>query len=196
MKQSAGDCGATIGTGDSPLRPNIACSRSACSVLVGRPVEGPPRWTSTMTSGSSSETASPIVSDFRATPGAGRRGDADGAAEARAEGDADAGDLVLGLQRRDAVPLERGEGVQDVGGRGDRVRAEHERQAGAVGGGDQAQGERGVAGDVAVGARRHLRGGDVVGRGEVLGGLAVVPAGASGRRGWPRGSRGGRRTCS
>ena len=42
----AGDCGATIGTGASPLRPNIACSRSACSVLVGRPVEGPPRWTS------------------------------------------------------------------------------------------------------------------------------------------------------
>jgi hypothetical protein len=36
-KQSAGVCGATIGTGDSPLRPNIACSRSACSVLVGRP---------------------------------------------------------------------------------------------------------------------------------------------------------------
>ena len=68
-KQSAGVFGATIGTGDSPLRPNIAWSRSACSVLVGRPVEGPPRWTSTMTSGSSSETARPIVSDFSATPG-------------------------------------------------------------------------------------------------------------------------------
>ena len=58
-----------IGTGDSPLRPNIACSRSDCSVLVGRPVEGPPRWTSTMTSGSSRLTARPIVSDFSATPG-------------------------------------------------------------------------------------------------------------------------------
>ncbi len=55
--------------GDSPLRPNMAWSRSACSVLVGRPVEGPPRCTSTMTSGSSSETARPIDSDFRATPG-------------------------------------------------------------------------------------------------------------------------------
>ena len=96
------------------------------------------------------------------------------------EGDADAGDLVLGLQGGDAVPLERGEGVQDVGRRGDGVRAEHEGQAGPVGGGDQAQRERGVAGDVAVGARRHLRGGDDVGRGEVLGGLAVVPAGAQG----------------
>ena len=68
-KQSPGDCGATIGSGDSPLRPNIACSRSACSVLVGSPVEGPPRWTSTTTSGSSVITASPMVSDFSATPG-------------------------------------------------------------------------------------------------------------------------------
>ena len=73
-KQSDGERGATIGTGASPLRPNIACSRSDCSVLVGSPVEGPPRWTSTMTSGSSSETARPIVSDFSATPGPGRRG--------------------------------------------------------------------------------------------------------------------------
>ncbi len=68
-KQSAGERGATIGTGASPLRPNIAISRSACSVLVGRPVDGPPRCTSTMTSGSSSDTASPIVSDFSASPG-------------------------------------------------------------------------------------------------------------------------------
>ena len=68
-KQSAGDCGAMIGTGASPLRPNIAWSRSACSVLVGRPVEGPPRWTSTISSGSSIITARPIVSDLSAMPG-------------------------------------------------------------------------------------------------------------------------------
>ena len=68
-KQSPGDWGATIGTGASPLRPNIACSRSACSVLVGRPVEGPPRWTSTTTSGSSVITARPTASDLSATPG-------------------------------------------------------------------------------------------------------------------------------
>ena len=54
-KQSDGDCGATIGTGASPLRPNIACSRSDCSVLVGSPVDGPPRCTSMTTSGSSSD---------------------------------------------------------------------------------------------------------------------------------------------
>ena len=68
-KQSPGDCGATIGTGASPLRPNIACSRSACSVLVGSPVDGPPRWTSMTSSGSSVITARPIVSDFSAMPG-------------------------------------------------------------------------------------------------------------------------------
>ncbi len=68
-KQSDGDCGATIGTGDSPLRPNIACSRSACSVFVGRPVDGPPRCTSITSSGSSVITARPMVSDFSAMPG-------------------------------------------------------------------------------------------------------------------------------
>ena len=69
LKQSDGELGAMIGTGDSPLRPNIACSRSDCSVLVGSPVEGPPRWTSTMMRGSSRETARPMVSDLSATPG-------------------------------------------------------------------------------------------------------------------------------
>jgi hypothetical protein len=44
-------------------------SRSACSGFVGMPVDGPARWMSTMTSGSSSVTASPTVSDFRTTPG-------------------------------------------------------------------------------------------------------------------------------
>ena len=65
----AGRRGAMTGTGDSPLRPYSACSRSACSVLVGRPVDGPPRWMSQITSGSSSETASPIVSALRHMPG-------------------------------------------------------------------------------------------------------------------------------
>src|ERR1044072_1120952 len=68
-KQSAGVFGATIGTGASPFRPYIAWSRSACSVLVGSPVDGPPRWMSITSSGSSRLTASPMVSDFSATPG-------------------------------------------------------------------------------------------------------------------------------
>ncbi len=68
-KQSAGEDAATIGIGLSPWRPNIASSRSPCSVFVGSPVEGPPRCTSTITIGSSMITASPSVSAFRSMPG-------------------------------------------------------------------------------------------------------------------------------
>ena len=68
-KQSDGDRGASTATGDSPLRPYSTCSRSACSVLVGRPVDGPPRWTSMTSSGSSVITASPSASDFSEMPG-------------------------------------------------------------------------------------------------------------------------------
>ena len=153
-KQSAGVDGATTATGDSPLRPKRAWSRSACSVLVGRPGR---------------RTAALDVADderqlerdgeadrlgLEREARAGGRRDAEGAAEGRAERGPDPGDLVLGLHRRHAVALEPGEGVQDVGGRRDRVGAEEERQARAVRGGDQAEGQRDVAGDVAVGARR------------------------------------------
>ncbi len=58
-----------MGTGDSPFRPNIACSRSACSVFVGIPVDGPARWISQMISGSSTDTARPTVSAFSNMPG-------------------------------------------------------------------------------------------------------------------------------
>ena len=58
-KQSAGDWAASTGTGASPLRPNITCSRSACSVLVGMPVLGPARWMSQTISGSSVITRQP-----------------------------------------------------------------------------------------------------------------------------------------
>ncbi|CAB4750233.1 unannotated protein [freshwater metagenome] len=43
VKQSLGVDAAITAAGDSPFRPNITCSKSACSVLVGRPVDGPPR---------------------------------------------------------------------------------------------------------------------------------------------------------
>ena len=98
-KQCPGDRAATIGTGASPWRPNITWSRSACSVLVGRPVEGPPRWMSTMTSGSSMLTARPMVSDLRSMPGPLVVVTAELAGEGGPEGGADAGDLVLGLHR-------------------------------------------------------------------------------------------------
>ena len=47
----------------------MAWSRSACSVLVGSPVLGPPRCTSMTTRGSSVMTASPMASDLRQMPG-------------------------------------------------------------------------------------------------------------------------------
>ncbi len=68
-KQWLGDRAATIGNGDSPCRPYIASRRSDCSVLVGRPVDGPPRCTSTTTSGSSRLIARPSASDLRSRPG-------------------------------------------------------------------------------------------------------------------------------
>ena len=68
-KQCDGVFAAMIGSGASPCRPYMACSRSACSVFVGSPVDGPPRWTSTTRSGSSRLMARPIASDLRSRPG-------------------------------------------------------------------------------------------------------------------------------
>ena len=59
--------GASTQTGDSPFRPNMAWRRSVCSVLVGIPVLGPERWTST-TRGNSVITARFSASDFRQRP--------------------------------------------------------------------------------------------------------------------------------
>src|SRR5687768_15313785 len=69
LKQSAGEHAAMTGTGHSPLRPYSTWNRSDCSVLVGNPVLGPPRCTSTMTTGSSVMTAKPIASALSAMPG-------------------------------------------------------------------------------------------------------------------------------
>ena len=68
-KQPPGVDAAITGTGDSEFRPNSTISRSACSGFVGMPVEGPARWTSMTSSGSSSITPSPTVSAFSRTPG-------------------------------------------------------------------------------------------------------------------------------
>ncbi|OAV72355.1 hypothetical protein Barb7_03122 [Bacteroidales bacterium Barb7] len=68
-KQSVGVAAAMTTAGLSPLRPYKACIKSVCSLLVGKPVEGPPRCTSTTTNGSSAITAKPIASLFNAKPG-------------------------------------------------------------------------------------------------------------------------------
>ena len=67
-KQSDGVLGATMATEESPLRPNIAWSKSDCSVFVGMPVEGPARCTSMTTRGSSVMTARLRASLLRASP--------------------------------------------------------------------------------------------------------------------------------
>src|ERR1700730_1278250 len=69
QKQAAGVEAASIGIGASEFLPYMAWSKSACSVLVGRPVEGPPRWMSQITIGSSTATAKPMASVFNAMPG-------------------------------------------------------------------------------------------------------------------------------
>ncbi len=81
--------------------------------------------------------------------------------EAPSDG-ADGRDLVLRLERADPEPLVLGQLVQDVGGRGDRVGAEEQRQPGQLGRRDQAVGQGGVAADVPVGAGRQRRGLDLV----------------------------------
>src|SRR3990172_5347999 len=177
--------------GHSLLRPYRACIRSACSVLVGRPVLGPPRWMSKITSGSSAITASPIPSPLRAMPGpleavtpmappneaptagGGAAGGvyADGAADRGADGGGDRGDLVLGLERAHPPALVKRKFLKDARGRRDRVGAEHDRDLGALRRGKQAPGERPVARHAAVDARRHLGGLDAVVLGEHLGRL-------------------------
>ena len=66
--------------------------------------------------------------------------------------------------------------------RRDRVGAEEEVEAGELRGRDQPVGERGVAADLPVDARHHLRRRDLVADREVLGGLAVGVAGLEGGR--------------
>ena len=55
--------------GWSPWVPQRACIMSACAGLVGMPVEGPPRMTLTITTGTSAMTAMPRCSCIRENPG-------------------------------------------------------------------------------------------------------------------------------
>ncbi len=55
--------------GESPWPPKQAMFKSDCSTFVGIPVEGPPRCTSTMTSGISAMTAQPRASVLSEIPG-------------------------------------------------------------------------------------------------------------------------------
>jgi len=70
-------------------RPYMACRRSACSVLVGSPVEGPPRWMSMMSRGSSRLMARPIGLRLEVDPGGRGGGGHRARPERRAERRAD-----------------------------------------------------------------------------------------------------------
>ena len=175
-KQSDGERGATIGTGASPFRPNIACSRSACSVLVGMPVEGPPRCTSMMISGSSRDTPRPIVSAFSASPGPDVEVTASAPPYEAPSAAPTARDLVFCLEGPHAEALVLGQLVQDVRGRRDRVGPQEQRQPAALRRRHQAVGQCEVAGDVAVAPRGQAGRLHLVGHREVLGGLAERPA--------------------
>ena len=176
-KHSAGVAGATTGSGESPLRPNMIWRRSDCSFLVGMPVDGPARWTSMTTSGSSVITARPIASDLSAMPGPDVAGQRERAAVARTDGGADGRDLVLGLERLHAERLVAGELVEDVRGRRDRIAAVEQLAIRQLRGGEEPEGGRLVAGDVAVDAGGQLGRADAVVRVERLGRLAERVAG-------------------
>ncbi len=139
----------------APSGGRSARASSAC------PVEGPARWTSTITIGSSSEIARPIVSALSTMPGPAEivtpsapPNDAPSAAPAAA---------ISSSAWNVTTPksLRAREILEDRGGRGDRVGAEEERQPGELRGGDQAVAERRVAGDLTVPAGRQLGAGAI-----------------------------------
>ena len=99
------------------------------------------------------------------------------AGERRAEGHSDGGDLVLGLHRADAEVLVLGELVENVRGWSDRVGAERDRQLGELTAGDDAPGQRRVAGDTRVLTRRQVGRTNFETVSDRLGGLAEVVAG-------------------
>ena len=97
--------------------------------------------------------------------------------EGRTERHPDRGDLVFGLHGADAEMLVLGQLVEDVAGRGDRVRTERDRQCCQLSGGDDAPGQSGVAGDARVLAGGEPGRTDLVTVADGLGGLAEVESG-------------------
>jgi hypothetical protein len=69
VKHSSIDDGQRAMVGWSPWVPHRACIMSAWAPLVGSPVEGPPRWTLTMTQGSSAMQPYPSSSIISENPG-------------------------------------------------------------------------------------------------------------------------------
>src|SRR6202034_2498653 len=94
---------------------------------------------------------------------------------------ADAGDLVLGLQSANPEVLVLGELMEDVGGGGDGVAPEEQRQLGQLSGRDETPGQGGIAGDVGVEAGLEGSRLDFVGGRKELRRLSEVPSGLEGQ---------------
>ncbi len=110
-----------------------------------------------------------------ARPGRGR--DTQRAAERSPQRSTRGRDLVFGLERANAEVLHARELLENVRRRRDRVRTQEQRKPGELARSDQPVGQSRVPGDLAIRARLELRRRDLVRDREVLGGLAVVPAG-------------------
>ena len=67
--ESSTSHGAMTARGVSPWLAKTACSRSDCSLFVGRPVDGPPRCTLTITAGTSAIDERPSISAISERPG-------------------------------------------------------------------------------------------------------------------------------
>ena len=150
---------------------------SDCSVLVGRPVEGPPRWMSTEDQGQLGDGGQAEGLSLQRHTRARCAGDRDGPGPAGTDGCADGRDLVFGLEGDDVVVLVLGQVMQDVAGGRDGVRALEERLTCQVRRCHKAQGQGLVARDVAVGAWLELGGRHLVAAVEELDGVGVAVAG-------------------
>jgi len=90
--------------------------------------------------------------------GARSRGDGQCAGIGGADGTGDGSNFVFGLEREDAEILVLRELMQNVGGRRNRVTAEVQLQTSLLRRGDEADGQSLIAAEVAIRARRKLRG--------------------------------------
>jgi len=120
------------------------------------------------------------------------------AGEGGADGAADRGDLVLGLEHAHVGITIATELLHHLGRRGDRIAAQEQRQPGAPGGLHQALGECGIAADEAIDAGAALTrvDGHPQRADEILCRLAVVPAGVKGVMvGFGQFRRGGEALC-
>ena len=155
----------------------MAMLRSAASVLVGSPVEGPPRCTSMISSGSSSDTARLVVSLFRATPGplveVTPRCPANAAPSAMPTAAISSSACTVRTPKCLCFDSSWRMSLAGVIG----IAAEEDRQLGQLPGRHQTPRQRNVAADVGVLTGRQLRRQHLEAMLELLGGLTEVEAG-------------------